>query len=114
MQTAPAFTSPGSDQQGLRISYEDLLVATARYQRNPTEAHKALVERRKRWFAERGEVTDLDERGRTLAERIAAERLSDDDLVGRCLCGQCPSVPSASTERVPADHGRELPRAAAC
>ena len=104
---------PASAQQALAIHYEETLVATARYQRQPNDAHKALLERRRRWLAAVGGVEALGQRARHVAESAAATRLADDDDQGRCLCGQCTTSPSASSERVPADTGREPPRVAA-
>ena len=113
MQTTTVFATPGSDQQSLRIHYEDALVATARFQRWPSDAHRELAERRKRWLEQAGGIQSLSERGQQLAQTAAANRLAPDTTADRCLCERCNTDSSDSSERVPTEHGREPSRAAA-
>lgn len=106
---------PHPDRQKLRILLEDFLVAEGRYRRNPTAEHKAEVESCRTFLEQAGSAEDLDERWQKFARGIASDRLADDEHYGRCMCRRCksPQTSSVSHERVPADHGRELPRAAA-
>lgn len=107
--------TPGSEQQAIYIHCVEALVATARYQRWPSDAHRELAERRKRWLEQAGGMQSLSERGQQLAQTAAANRLAPDDSADRCHCGSCGTTndSSDSSESVTADHGRELPRAAA-
>lgn len=106
---------PHPDRQKLRILLQDLLTAEGRYRRHPSPEHKAEVESCRAFLEQAGGAELIDERWQKFARHIAEDRLADDEHYGRCMCWRCKTPPtsSGSTERVPADDGRERPRAAA-
>ena len=110
--TTKTVSSPGSDHQRIRILLEDALVAEGRYKRDPSPGHFAEATACLERLNEAVGAEDLDERWQKFARGIADDRLADDGHYGRCMCWRCKTT-SDSTARVPADHGREPPRAAA-